>query len=113
MYCGQTVGWIKVKTWYAGMQVGLVPGHIVLDGDPAPLPKGAQSPQLLAHICCGQMVGWIKVPLGTEVGPGLGDCVLDGDTARPPQKGAQPAIFGPFCTVQISWHFKSTRPIRI
>jgi len=27
-----------------GTQVGLVPGHIVLDGDPASLPKGAQSP---------------------------------------------------------------------
>ena len=27
------------------MKVGLVPGHIVLDGDPAPPPKkGAQSP---------------------------------------------------------------------
>ena len=28
-----------------GMQVGLNPGHIVLDGDPAPLPrKGAEPP---------------------------------------------------------------------
>ena len=27
-----------------GMQVGLSPGHIVLDGDPAPPPKGAQPP---------------------------------------------------------------------
>ena len=25
-----------------GTEVGLGPGHIVLDGDPAPLPKGAQ-----------------------------------------------------------------------
>jgi len=41
VYCGQTVGWIKMKP---GMQVGLVPGHIVLDGDPAPLPKGAEPP---------------------------------------------------------------------
>jgi len=31
VYCGQTVGWIKMK---AGAQVGL--GYIVLDGDPAP-----------------------------------------------------------------------------
>jgi len=37
VYCGQTVGWIKIKL---GMEVGLIPGHIVLDGDPA-LPKGA------------------------------------------------------------------------
>ena len=36
VYCGQTVGWIKVKL---GMQVGLGPGHIVSDGDPAPPPK--------------------------------------------------------------------------
>jgi len=27
-----------------GMQVSLGPGHIVLDGDPAPLPKGAEPP---------------------------------------------------------------------
>ena len=40
VYCGQTVGWIKMKL---GMQVGLGPGHIVLDGDPAPR-KGAQPP---------------------------------------------------------------------
>ena len=33
VYCGQTVEWINIKL---GMQVGLGPGHIVLDGDPAP-----------------------------------------------------------------------------
>ena len=27
-----------------GMEIGLRPGHIVLGGDPAPSPKGAQSP---------------------------------------------------------------------
>jgi len=38
VYCAQTVGRIKMKL---GMPVGLVPGHIVLNGDPAsPLPKG-------------------------------------------------------------------------
>jgi len=35
VYCGQTVGRIKMKL---GMQVSLGPGHIVLGGDPAPLP---------------------------------------------------------------------------
>jgi len=55
VYCGQTVGWIKIKF---GMQVGLCPGHIVLDGDPAPPQKGTQpTPQFLAHVYCGQMVG--------------------------------------------------------
>jgi len=38
VYCGQTVGRIKIKL---GVQVGLGPGQIVLDEDPAPsLPKG-------------------------------------------------------------------------
>ena len=31
--CGQTDGWIKMPL---GTEVGLGPGHIVLDGDPAP-----------------------------------------------------------------------------
>jgi len=35
IHCGQTVGRIKMKL---GMQVGLGPGHTVLDGDPAPPP---------------------------------------------------------------------------
>jgi len=42
VYCGQTVGRIKMKL---GRQVGLGPGHIVLDGDSAPAPpKGAEAP---------------------------------------------------------------------
>jgi len=36
VYCGQTVGWIKMAL---GMEVGLGPGHIVLDGHPAPVPQ--------------------------------------------------------------------------
>jgi len=39
---GQTVKWIKMKL---GTQVGLGPGHIVLDGDPASPPPKGQSPQ--------------------------------------------------------------------
>jgi len=35
------------------MEVGLGPGHIVLDEDPAPLPKKGQSPQFSAYFCCG------------------------------------------------------------
>ena len=40
VYCGQTAGWIKMPL---GTEVGLGPGDIVLDGDPAP-PNGAQPP---------------------------------------------------------------------
>jgi len=60
MHCGQTVGRIKMKL---GVQVGLGPGHIVLDGDSAPLPKRGQSPQFSAHVYCGQTAGWMKLVL--------------------------------------------------
>ena len=43
VYCGQAVGWIKMPL---GTVVGLSSGNIVLDGDPAPLRKGAQQPTL-------------------------------------------------------------------
>jgi len=41
VHCGQTVGRIKMKL---GMHVGLGPGHIVLDGDPAPPPPKGYTP---------------------------------------------------------------------
>jgi len=64
------------------MQVGLGPGHSVLDGDPAPLsPKKGHSPKFSAHIRCGQMAAYIKMPLDMEVCLGQGDFVLDGDPA--------------------------------
>jgi len=41
VHCGQTAGWIKMAL---GVEVGVIgAGHIVLDGDPAPLPKKGQS----------------------------------------------------------------------
>jgi len=53
-----TVGRIKMKL---GMLVGLGPGHIVLDGDPAS-PKG-RSP-FSAHVrCVKRLHGWIKMSL--------------------------------------------------
>jgi len=78
-----------------GTQGGLGPGNIVLDGDPAPLPKRGRSLPILAHVCCGQVAAWIKMPLGMEVGVGRGDFELDGDPAPPLQKGGGAPIFGP------------------
>ena len=66
-----------------GMQVGLGRGHIVIDGDPAPLPQKGTAPNFqpisvvakwlgglrchlvwrLANVRCGQMVGWTKMHL--------------------------------------------------
>ena len=39
--CGQTAGWIKMAL---GMEVSLGPGHTVLDGESAPLPKKGADP---------------------------------------------------------------------
>jgi len=69
VYCGQTAEWMPL-----GTEVGLGPGNIVLDGDPAPLPKkgGGQQPlpQFSAHVlwpngwmdqvCCGQTVAHLS-----------------------------------------------------
>jgi len=92
VYCGQTVGRIKMKL---GTQVGLRPGHIALDGDPSssPSPKGAQlpifGPCLLAkRLHMDQDATWDGVGLGP------GHIVLDGDPAPPHKKGALPPIFG-------------------
>jgi len=47
VYCGQTVGWIKIPL---GMEVGLGPGHIVLDGDTAlRTERGIAAPPLYAN----------------------------------------------------------------
>ena len=75
-----------------GMQVGLGPVDIVLDGDPAP-PKRGPSPQFSAHVYCGQTAGWIKISLGTEVGLDPGDIVLDGDSALPSKRATAPSQF--------------------
>ena len=88
VYCGQTVGWIKVKL---GMEVGRGPGHIVRWG-PSP-PKGGTTPQFSVHIYCGQTAGWIKRPLSTEVGLGPGGVVLHGDPDSP--KGGTVPNFRP------------------
>jgi len=103
VYCGQAVRWIKMKLV---MQVGLVPGNIVLDGDPAPAPpKRGQSPQFSAHVYCGQTAGWIKMTLGMEVGLSPGHIVLDGDPAPLPKGGTAPN-FRPVCCGQTTGWIK-------
>ena len=107
VYCGQTVWRIKMKH---GMQVGLGPGHIVLDGDPAPPPPKGHRPQFSAHICCCQMAAWIKMSLGKKLGLDLGDFVLDWDRVAPSPKVGGPKNFRPMfiVTKQLdgwSWYF--------
>jgi len=40
VYCGKTGGWVKMPL---RMEVGLDPGHIVLDGAQLPPPKGGST----------------------------------------------------------------------
>jgi len=84
-----------------GMELGLGPGHTVLDGDPATLPKkGAEPPpQFSAHFYCGQTAGCIKMPLGMEEALSSSDFVLDGDPAPPPKNGTEPPNFWSMSTV--------------
>ena len=99
MYCGQTVGWIKMAL---GMEVGLGPGHIVLDGDPAPPQKkgGTEPHHFSAHVCCGQTAGWIKMPLSRP--HPRPHCVRWGP--RSPQRGTAPhPIFGPCLLWPTGW----------
>jgi len=66
------------------IEVGLVPGDFVLDGDPAPLPnKGGGAPKFWANVYCGQTAGWTKMVLGMDVGLSPGDFVLDEDRPLP------------------------------
>jgi len=75
-----------------GMQVGLCPGHIVLDGDPAPLPQKVAEPPISAHVYC-QMAGRIKMPLGTEVRLSQAISCYMGTQLSLPKKGAEPPTF--------------------
>jgi len=45
VYCSQPAGWIKMPL---GVEVGVGPGHIVLDGDPAPLQTPIFGPFVVA-----------------------------------------------------------------
>jgi len=83
-YCGDTVGCIKMKL---DMQVGPGPGHVVLDGDPTPPPKGQNPPPSI--FCCGQTTGWIKMPHGTKVASAqVTLCYMGNQLRTPPKRGA-------------------------
>jgi len=79
-----------------GTQVGLGPGHIVLDGEPAPpSPKRGQSPTQIFGPCLLWPNGWMN-----QDGTWHGDrprsrphCARWGPST-PPQKGTEPLIFG-------------------
>ena len=85
-----------------GMEVGLSPVDVVLDGDPAPPKRCMAGPQFSAHVYCGQTAGWMKMPLGMEADLGPGHIVLDGVPA--PAKGVQEPPFRPMSIVATVAH---------
>ena len=103
VYCDQTVGRNKMKL---GKQVGLGPGHIVLDGDPAPSsPRKETEPLSIFGPCLLWPNGCMDqdAALGIEVGLGPGHNVLDWDPASLPNKGAQLPVFGPCLLCPNGW----------
>ena len=80
VYCGQTVGWIKIESWHGGRPRPRP--HCVRWGPNSPQ-RGTAAFQFSARDCCSQMAGWIKMPLGMEVELGPGHIVLDRDPSAP------------------------------
>jgi len=79
-----------------GMEVGVGPGDIVLDGDPVRPHKKWHSPsQFSAHVYWVQTAVCIRIPLVTGVGLSLGDIVFDADPPPLPKKGTEPSNFRP------------------
>ena len=113
VHCGQTVGRIKMKL---GMQVGLGPGHIALDGDPAPPPpKRHSSPIFGPYGCMDQDVTWY----GARPRPRR-PCVRWGPGSPSPKRGRSPQIFGPcllwpngWVDQDGTWHGGRPRPRRL
>jgi len=106
VHCGQTVGRIKMKL---GMRVGLGPGHIVSDGDPAlPSPKGHSPRQIFGRYllrpngCMDQDATWYGArPQPRRL------CVKLETPLCPPQKGgrAPPQFSAHFCCDQTAASF--------
>jgi len=82
-----------------GIDIGLIPGDFVLDGDPVPSPKrGRSPPKFSARVYCGQTAEWIKM-----VGQHRRLCVRRGPSPYPQRGGAPSPIFGPFLLWPNGW----------
>jgi len=85
VYCGQMSGWIKMPL---GREVGLSPGYIVLDGDPAPSPpKPGGAPNF--RPCLLWPNGWMDndaTSYGSRPQP-RPHCVRRGPSSRPRERG--------------------------
>jgi len=91
VYCVQTVGWIKMKL---GIEVS--PGHIVLDGDPAPPPwRGHSLPIFGPCLLDLWPTSWMDQDITWYGDLGPGHIVLDGDPAPLKGHSSPLPLFGP------------------
>jgi len=100
VYCGPTVGRTKTKL---GTQVGLGPGHIVLDGDQVPLPHSDTAPNfwpclLWPNGCMDQDATWYggrprPWPHCARCGPSSPSAEKGVYTVKPPN--FRPSLFCP------------------
>jgi len=106
VYYDETDRWIKMPL---GTEVGLGPGHIVLDGElgtQLALSLKGHSPQFSAHVSCGQTAGWIKMLLGGKVALDPGNTVLDGNPAPLPHRGTPAQLSAYVCCGQTAGWIK-------
>jgi len=99
VYCGQTVGRIKMKL---GMQVGLGPGQIVLDGDPAPARWGPSPPLQKGQSPNFRPISIVAKPLDASDATWYGGrpntsprrlCVRWGPSSPPQERGSAAPLF--------------------
>ena len=102
VYCGQMAGQIKMPL---GMEVCFGPGHIVLDGDPAPLPrKGGHSPPPIFGPRLLWPNGWMDQDATWYDGrPWRGQHCVRCRPRSTPRGTAPPPIFGPCLLWPNSW----------
>jgi len=113
VYSDQTVGRIKMKL---GVQVGLGPGHIVLDGDRGPLPQRGRAPNF--RYMCIVPKGWMD-QYATWYGcrPRLRPHCVRWEPSSPSQKGGTAQTFGPcllwpngWMDQDATWYVGRSRP---
>jgi len=103
VYCGQTAGCTRIRF---GTEVGLSPGDIVLDGDPAPPPLKVTAPNFRLMSVVAQRLDGVRCHLtGVEVGLGPGEFVLGGDPDLAPKQGYSPTQFSAhvYCGQTAGW----------
>ena len=89
--CGQKTGWIRMPL---DMEVSLDPGHTVLDGDPAPLPKKGGTTPKFWPMCPN---GWIDQDATWYGGrPRLRPrCIRWAPSSSPTERGTAAPTFRP------------------